>query len=287
MRQLYVCSRPILSSDGKAHRHLIGILSQNDDGEYQFEYKLDDSVICNSLILSIFPNVDKVYNDAETRILLEDYFPSENDTVFMRDILKKSGFKHYDEWEWLKTFESDDTDSETVLYETLPEDVICHIPEITEGDIENDVTDSENWDTKSDDLIEKYEDFEFPDFDENKPENTEDEELDDLDDLNLDELFGPDNSMFDDDEPSVIQNAVNLEKTQPDNRQESKPKSQKTVTTIVKTTVYKRKKTNSVADFIEPPPESPMDILQQRLIENQKKRQEELAKKLKENPYDN
>lgn len=281
MRQLYVCSRPILSSDGNAHRHLIGILSQNDDGEYQFEYKLDDSVICDSLILSIFPNVDKVYNDAETRILLEDYFPSENDTVFMRDILKKSGFKHYDEWEWLKTFESDDTDSETILYETLPEDVICHIPIITEEDI--DITGNENQDTKSDDLTENYEDFEFPDFDESKPEN---EEIDDLDDLDLDELFGPDNSLFDEDETSIIQNAVNLEKPQTENKQECKPKSQKTMTTIVKTTIYKRKKTNSVADFIEPPPESPIDILQQRLIENQKKRQEELAKKLKENPYD-
>ena len=281
MRQLYVCSRPILSSDGNAHRHLIGILSQNDDGEYQFEYKLDDSVICDSLILSIFPNVDKIYNDAETRILLEDYFPSENDTVFMRDILKKSGFKHYDEWEWLKTFESDDTDSETILYETLPEDVICHIPIITEEGI--DVTDNENQDTKSDDLTENYEDFEFPDFDESKPEN---EEIDDLDDLDLDELFGPDNSLFDEDETSIIQNAVNLEKPQTENKQECKPKSQKTMTTIVKTTIYKRKKTNSVADFIEPPPESPIDILQQRLIENQKKRQEELAKKLKENPYD-
>lgn len=281
MRQLYVCSRPILSSDGNAHRHLIGILSQNDDGEYQFEYKLDDSVICDSLILSIFPNVDKVYNDAETRILLEDYFPSENDTVFMRDILKKSGFKHYDEWEWLKTFESDDTDSETILYETLPEDIICHIPIITEEDI--DITGNENQDTKSDDLTENYEDFEFPDFDESKPEN---EEIDDLDDLDLDELFGPDNSLFDEDETSIIQNAVNLEKPQTENKQECKPKSQKTMTTIVKTTIYKRKKTNSVADFIEPPPESPIDILQQRLIENQKKRQEELAKKLKENPYD-
>lgn len=281
MRQLYVCSRPILSSDGNAHRHLIGILSQNDDGEYQFEYKLDDSVICDSLILSIFPNVDKVYNDAETRILLEDYFPSENDTVFMRDILKKSGFKHYDEWEWLKTFESDDTDSETILYETLPEDVICHIPIIAEEDI--DVTDDESQDTKSDDLTEDYEDFEFPDFDESKPEN---EEIDDLDDLDLDELFGPDNSLFDEDETSIIQNAVNLEKPQTENKQKCKPKSQKTMTTIVKTTIYKRKKTNSVADFIEPPPESPIDILQQRLIENQKKRQEELAKKLKENPYD-
>lgn len=280
MRQLYVCSRPMLSSDGKTRRHLIGILSQHDNGEYQFEYKLDDSVICKSLLLSIFPDINKTYNDTETRVLLDDYFPSENDTVFMRDILKKSGFNHYDEWEWLRTFESADPDSETILYENLPEDIICHGLEITETT--SDDTDDESQNMPSDENEEDDDDFEFPDFEKEKNNELDDADFDDLD---LDELFGTSNNLFDDNEPSVIQNAINLEKPQPENKTENKPKNQNTVTTIVKTTVYKRKKKNGIVDFIEPPPESPMDILQQRLAENQKKRQEELAKKLKENPY--
>jgi len=288
MKQLYVCSRPMHSADGSEHRHLIGILSQLDNGEYQFEYKLDiDSADCENLILPIFPNPLRVYNDTETRVLLDDYLPSENDTVFMHEILKKTGLDHYDEWEWLKTFESADADSETILCETLPEGTIRHdgvieslgeetddvfgIDTINETYTDNDVAEYEDASESDDDILDDIGDIigalDSVPFDD---ENSDDELLDIPEGMfdGLDETLG---------------NAVNLsvvEKTP-----KKKPKSQNTITTVVIKTTYKRKKTNSIEDFIEPAPESPMELLQQRLAANQKKRQEELAEKLKENPY--
>lgn len=286
MKQLYVCSRPMLSSDGTEHRHLIGILSQLDDGEYQFEYKLQNTAECESLILPIFPNLYRTYNDAETRVLLDDYLPSENDTAFMREILKKTGLDHYDEWEWLRVFESADSDSETILCETLPEDIIRH------DDFHDEMsTESDN----EDDFDDEYYENEFED-DETSSEDTEelidddisaiienlDDSSDDSDDEDSDLLDIPED-MFADIEPEFISNAINLETTE--TTQAKKPKTQNTITTVIIKTTHKRKRTNTIEDFIEPAPESPMELLQQRLEANQKKRQEELAEKLKEKPY--
>lgn len=292
MKQLYVCSRPMLSSDGTEHRHLIGILSQLDDGEYQFEYKLQNTAECESLILPIFPNLYRTYNDAETRVLLDDYLPSENDTAFMREILKKTGLDHYDEWEWLRVFESADSDSETILCETLPEDIIRHDDANDETDIESD---NEN------DFDDEYFENDFEDdSDDNETSDVNMEELldddigaiiDGLDDSSNDssdddedsDLLDIPEDMFADIEPEFISNAINLETTE--TTQAKKPKTQNTITTVIIKTTHKRKRTNTIEDFIEPAPESPMELLQQRLEANQKKRQEELAEKLKEKPY--
>lgn len=290
MRQLYVCSRPILSSDGTEHRHLIGILSQLENGEYQFEYRLQNTAECESLILPIFPNLYRTYNDTETRVLLDDYLPSENDTAFMREILKKTGLDHYDEWEWLRVFESADSDSETILCETLPEDIIRH-DDVTDETF----TESDN----EDDFDEEYFENDFDDFDNDETSNEDMEELidDDISAIidNLDDSSDNDNDdedsdlldipedMFADIEPEFISNAINLETTE--TAQAKKPKAQNTITTVIIKTTHKRKRTNTIEDFIEPAPESPMELLQQRLEANQKKRQEELAEKLKERPY--
>lgn len=292
MKQLYVCSRPMLSSDGTEHRHLIGMLSQLDDGEYQFEYKLQNTAECECLVLPIFPNIYRIYNDAETRVLLDDYLPSENDTAFMREILKKTGLDHYDEWEWLRVFESADSDSETILCETLPEGTIRHDDATDETDIESD---NEN------DFDDEYFENDFEnDFDDNETSDVNMEELldddigaiiDGLDDSSNDssdddedsDLLDIPEDMFADIEPEFINNAINLETTE--TTQAKKPKTQNTITTVIIKTTHKRKRTNTIEDFIEPAPESPMELLQQRLEANQKKRQEELAEKLKEKPY--
>lgn len=65
------------------------------------------------------------------------------------------------------------------------------------------------------------------------------------------------------------------------------PKPRNTVKIVTIKTTRKQRKQGDIDDFIEPPPESPLDKIQQRLIENQKIRQEKLAEQLKINPYAN
>lgn len=165
MRQLYVCSAPKPDTNGEMHRHLIGILSQSDDGKYQFEYKLDDSPENMSLKLAIFPDLNRVYNNLETRLLLEDYLPSENDTAYIRQILRDSGQSEYDEWQWLLTFESDDPETSTVLYEELPDDIVLHCDldnsdtteeKSDESEVNNMGIDWEDMLGEDDDLLDAY-----------------------------------------------------------------------------------------------------------------------------------
>ena len=52
--------------------------------------------------------------------------------------------------------------------------------------------------------------------------------------------------------------------------------------TITITTTYKKKKSRiPKGDFIEAPPESPIDLIEQRLRENQKQREQKLKEQLK------
>ena len=153
MKKMFVCTKPIVEPNGELQQHLLGILSQNEKGEYSFQYKLGPND--NGLLLPIFPDKDKIYSDHDTHLLLDDYLPSENDTSFMKEILKKSGMKEYDEWEWLRTFESIDENTSTRLYETLPDNVIVHVDlndcsnEVeTENNEESDFDDNEFEKTK-------------------------------------------------------------------------------------------------------------------------------------------
>lgn len=299
MRQLYVCSRPLLDKDGTMHQHLIGVLSKLDNDEYRFEYKLDNSIESSRLLLPIFPDINKVYNDAETRVLLDDYLPSENDTAFIAEILKKSGMKQYDEWTWLLTFESDDANAETFLYEELPNDVIRH-------DIKFELDDEKNFSQNSKENADNVctdeadfddtlldEDFidELP-FDDIEAESFEKDNADD----NFDTEFPEDS--FDDvlvniEDNDSLQTAITLPNNTSSVIKTAKfiekldPKPQSTVKIVTIQTTRKRKKQNDIDDFIEPPPESPFEKMQQRLLENQKLRKERLAEQLKINPYTN
>lgn len=293
MQQLYVCSRPLLGKNGEMQQHLIGMLSKLDNGEFQFEYKLDDSIESNRLLLSIFPDKHKIYNDTETRILLDDYLPSENDTAFITEILKKSGLKQYDEWTWLLTFDSDDVNTETFLYEELPPDVIRHdITDNTSDDTEFfNEDDNENADsvctneTNFDDILFDEDFMDDLPFDDIKAKNS-DTETDDL------EPEFPEDNFEDVTASHNTQPVINL----PNNSDIIKsgefiekldPKPRNTVKIVTIKTTRKRRTQTDIDDFIEPPPESPIDKIQQRLIENQKLRQERLAEQLKANPYAN
>ncbi len=290
MKQLYVCSKPMLCSDGNLHRHLLGVLSQLDDGTYRFEYDLDDSPESAGLLLPIFPDKDKIYNDAETRVLLDDYLPSENDTAFISEILKKSGLSEYDEWTWLQTFDSDDNDSETCLYETLPDDVIRHN---TSDESINDEFDFDDYDIDEfeeeptiEELNEDFDVFEdFEDNDDSNNNNDDNSEFDDFPDLEDDPLAYLDDTSYDtlDDllAPTEQDTVQDVPITVPIKLETPKKPS----ITIIKTIYKKKKKAIANDDFIEPPPESPIDIMQKKLLEGQKQRQKALAEQLKNNPY--
>lgn len=295
MRKLYVCSRPLIDSDNTKHRHLLGILSQHN-GKYQFRYILDDDA-SSGLLLSMFPDKNKIYDDKDTHLLLDDYLPSENDTAFMREILRKTGLSHYDEWEWLKTFDSADDNAETRLYETLPDDVIIHgnIDCFVNGENTNDdMTDDDMLDT-DDGEDNSNQTIGHVDLSKNDDDelSTDFEALEDLDDENINELLDEDMFVFDDDaehntnEPSeteiidglpeeqsepLVVDEVNSIATQPDKKTKN--------IIVTKTITHRVKRSNDPSDFISPPPADPSDIIQQRLEQNIIQRQKELAKKL-------
>lgn len=294
MQQLYVCSRPLLSKNGEMQQHLIGVLSKLDNGEFQFEYKLDNSIECNRLLLSIFPDKNKIYNDAETRILLDDYLPSENDTAFITEILKKSGLKHYDEWTWLCTFDSDDANAETFLYEELPPDVVRHdiidnTPDNTENPNEDNTENTDSVytnETNLDDILFNDDFMNDLSFDDIETESSDDIELDDSEpefpEDNFDDVITNNNTQPVINLPNnsnIIKSGEFIEKLD--------PKPRNTVKIVTIQTTRKRRKQTDIDDFIEPPPESPIEKIQQRLLENQKIRQERLAEQLKANPYAN
>lgn len=287
MRQLYVCSKLLRNSNGTLCRHLIGVLSEND-GSYRFEYRLDDSSESDALMLPIFPDKNKVYNDAETRILLNDYLPSETNTAFMTALLKKMGMNAYDEWEWLLTFDSDDPDAETKLYEALPPDIIRHdIPPDNNTDDShkteeaektaktNEIIDKTNGTDENSDFVEfdDFDDIDFADFlDDDLPDTNNNNIADNYDDFDDIDDFDFDLDETDDEGQSKMVTCP-LPET-------------KAGIIIVKKTIRKRKKNISPGDFIDAPPESPMNIIQQRLLENTEQRKKALEAKLKINPYD-
>ena len=276
MRQLYVCSRPLPSEDNTLHRHLLGILSQNDNGEYQFEYRLGTENKTNSLLLPIFPKKDKIYKNNDARLLLDDYLPSEHDTAFMRDIMKKAGMTKYDEWEWLKTFESDDSNAETKLYETLPDDIIRHDEPNENSDTSNDASCmATSNESPFDDLSE--EDYNIDETDLYSSENDTDDDIIDpliLDDEDLPDFFEANTINSN---TSFFNDINNISAEQDTTDCKKKKTVIRTVTRTVKRTVKKD------YDFIAPPPENPHDNILRRLKDTQEQRRHKLETQIKIN----
>lgn len=319
LNRLYVCSEPILSSDGNLHRHLLGILSKDENDEYQFEYKLGDEDSTNYLMLSIFPRKDKIYTGNDVQLLLDDYLPSEHDTAFMRQLLKKAGMSSYDEWEWLKAFDSDDDDAKTKLYETLPDDVITHedisedisesLPIEPDGETsnENESAESNESENKPIETTPDVKDLEEDDFAFGDEDETEYEPIYVKNNIDLDDLFGEyqeEDTSKDNLAPiETVQGLPNVSDKKlfdlpdldilPDfNKTESKKEEQKktednrkVVKIITKTITKKRKISKGTDDFILPPPDNPFETIQQKLEENQKQRKIQLEQALKSNSY--
>lgn len=286
MKKMFVCSRPLIESDNTCHRHLLGILYQDDNGKYQFRYTLGNENN-NRLLLSIFPDKDKIYGDRDTRLLLDDYLPSENDTIFMKEILNKMGMKEYDEWEWLKAFESTDENAETKLYETLPNDIIIHEDINNRDDLIEENTDEYETETDDDELMaDDYDDECLPDGDilthTEIPDTFDDEienEFDELSDAFVfdDEIKETNDTVSINDfaEPNTIGDTIPETFTEISKKQEAA-----TIKIITKKITRRVKKSDDPNDFILPPPEDPYETIQQRLENNIKQRQEALNKKL-------
>lgn len=295
-RKLYVCSRPMTSEDGTSKRHLLGILTLNDNNDFQFEYKLGNESNDVNLLLSIFPDGNKIYDNQDARLLLDDYLPSETNTTFVRQILKQAGINRYDEWEWLRIFEPVDENAETQLFETLPENVIIHDEAIREefakqanttaaDDECTDATDDTDIEL-SDSITETLDNetsaepmFTDNEFDNNNgSDDSSDNCYDDLDNLfdgyDNDTSVEPTTSdendfVFDDIE---IQNDNSL--TQP-TKSSSIGKTTSTVR-LKKTTVVKKIVVADSHDIVLPPLSDPCDLIQERLKQNIASRKEKL-----------
>ena len=299
MKQLYVCSGPVLE-DGNLRRHLLGILSQYENGEYSFEYRLGNKADTDRLLLPIFPDKNKTYETRECHLLLDDYLPSENDTAFIKSILDKTGMEEYDEWEWLKTFESDD-ESDTKLYETLPDDIIRH-------DINDEISDNQE-DVETDDEFDEFDEFdnfvnlddfdeiefEDVDFDDEKPivettsyddsilNSQKTETISDISDNDFDDDFEALFDEFEDFDNFDELESDDFDKSETNDDAQNKQAHVSTVIVTTKTVTTKVKKSKNPNNFISPPPTNPFDELQKKLEQNTIQRQKKLEQLLKSN----
>lgn len=285
MKKMFVCTKPIVEPNGELQQHLLGILSQNEKGEYSFQYKLGPHD--NGLLLPIFPDKDKIYSDHDTHLLLDDYLPSENDTSFMKEILKKSGMKEYDEWEWLRTFESIDENTSTRLYETLPDNVIVHV-DLSDDSAEVETENDEESDFDDNEFEDEIPYFEDESLDEYEPEDFDKpDETDESSDFDLDEMFPFDEISIPDEPDNTPDDVIIKDETNaPVNDVSEQPridlsKTENKTTTVLIEKSAKRKQTN-VTDFIAPPPEDPSELIKLRLNRNVEQRQRALEEMKKQ-----
>ena len=287
MRKMYVCSRPIKNTDGEYRRHLLGILTQNDNKTYQFEYKLGDDCDNTNLLLPFFPDANKIYDDHDTRLLLDDYLPSENDTPFIAQIIQQAGLKKYDEWEWLCAFEPIDENSETKLYETLPEDIIIHDAAVLANTplIDNDILDEldDEWDeytVSENEFDDEQDDFEpeniFEDYVDNEINNDATDIDTDMpfDDIKTDDIVTDEQTeTFDFDDITMSDPIV-----EPSNA--AIPSVTPSVIRVKKTTVVRTIKVPQDAKAPIMTADDAVALVQKRLEQNIKERRENLKQTL-------
>ena len=318
MRKMYVCSRPIKGANGESHRHLLGILSQDDNKAYRFEYTLGNEWDNSSLLLPFFPDATRIYGDHDVRLLLDEYLPSENDTPFINQIVKQTGLKKYDEWDWLCAFEPIDENSETILYETLPDDVIVHDntvfdsanvfakemldelnddwDDIVASDSDDPDNESDNFDSNDDFDYDLDDDYEPEDYSDYYNYDSSDDATFDSDDMPFDETMPFDNvieqssnelipdetnSEIDFDVNSITINEPIIEKPV------ATTQSVNSSVIIKKTTVVRKIKTSQNADEPVRTADDAVALVQKRLEQNIKERREKLKQTLNSNNSNN
>lgn len=126
MRQLYVttnCSTPTL----------IGILTElkpgpnepyGQRGEYQFEYTLGKIPPKEYLKIEHFPDMTTIYTGSNVLKWLANYLPASNGKRFFETLLKTAGLTEYDEWEWLKSMGQRNVNTNVLLFDEIPKEII-------------------------------------------------------------------------------------------------------------------------------------------------------------------
>jgi len=118
-RQLYVTSKSL-----KSGTRLIGILSE-ENGKYEFEYKLGGFVQEWFLVIKEFPNVSIKYRGSEVERFIERIIPSK-DAPYLDKMLENANVIEYDTWELLKAFGKKNKKEDAYLYEVLPEGTLMY-----------------------------------------------------------------------------------------------------------------------------------------------------------------
>jgi hypothetical protein len=116
MRKLYLLSKPL-----QGVQHLIGILSE-ENGEYQFEYKLGGKLPAWYLSVEEFPDYNTSYSGKDVDKFIYSIIPNSNDD-YIKGFLKSANLKKYDKWELLKYCGRFDPVTQRCLKEELPEGV--------------------------------------------------------------------------------------------------------------------------------------------------------------------
>ena len=120
-RKLYVTTKEF-----REGRILIGILTELNESNYQFEYKLGGKVQEWHLPIKEFPDVTKVYNGRDVQRFIDRMIPKK-DSHYIKLALEKAGLTEYNTWEMLKAYGlSGDSRSEVFLYEKMPERIVMY-----------------------------------------------------------------------------------------------------------------------------------------------------------------
>jgi hypothetical protein len=119
MRKLYLLSKPL-----QGVQHLIGILSENN-GEYQFEYKLGGKLPKWFLSVEQFPEYSKVYSGDDVDKFIYSFIPKPNDD-YIKGFLKAANLGKYDKWELIRYCGKYNPRTELCIVDCLPKEVVTY-----------------------------------------------------------------------------------------------------------------------------------------------------------------
>jgi hypothetical protein len=119
MRKLYLLSKPL-----QGVQHLIGILSE-ENGEYQFEYKLGGKLPKWFLSVEEFSEYNKIYSGKEVDNFIFSFVPKPNDP-YIKGFLNAANLDEYDKWELIRYCGKYNPRTELYIADSLPKEVVTY-----------------------------------------------------------------------------------------------------------------------------------------------------------------
>lgn len=120
MRKLFVLSKPV---DNRPR--LIGELTE-ENGEYQFKYRLGGTFPEWYLQLREFPYADKEYSGDDVYRFVKRLIPARNDN-YIRSWLRDAKLRKYDEWGLLKFYGKRNViQADAFIYEDIPQEAVIY-----------------------------------------------------------------------------------------------------------------------------------------------------------------